>query len=64
MLAALVRDPEPAVSGAALTGLTGFPGQEADAAVVALLNESDAKIRIAAIEAVASAASRRRSRRC
>ena len=52
VLAALLKDPEPTVAGAALTGLSGWPGQEADAAVVALLTGSDAKTRIAAIEAV------------
>ena len=51
-LAALVKDPEAAVSGAATTGLIGFPGKGADAAIVALLSESDAKVRVAAIEAV------------
>ena len=53
VLVALVSDPEATVSSAAQTGLFGFPGQEADAAVVALLNESNARIRIAAIDATA-----------
>ncbi|MHB1305592.1 MAG: family 16 glycoside hydrolase [Limisphaerales bacterium] len=52
VLAALVKDPEPMVAGAALTGLTGLPGKEADAAVVALTSGSDSKTRIAAIGAV------------
>ena len=52
VLVALVKDPEATVSSAAQIGLFGFPGQEADAAVAALLNESDARIRIAVIEAV------------
>ena len=52
MLAGLVKDPEATVSSAALAGLIGFPGDQADAAVVELLSDSDARIRIAAIEAV------------
>jgi HEAT repeat protein len=51
VLVALMKDPEASVAGAAQTGLIGFPGPEADAAVVGLLNESDTRIRIAAIEA-------------
>ncbi len=53
LLATLAKDPEPPVSGAALAGLTAFPGKEADAALVALLESSDAKTRKAATEAVA-----------
>lgn len=52
VLAALLKDPEPTVAGAALTGLSGWPGQEADATAVALLTGSDTKTRIAAIGAV------------
>ena len=52
VLAALLKDPEPTVAGAALTGLSGWPGQEADATVVALLTGSDTKTRIAAMGAV------------
>ncbi len=52
VLAALVKDPEPTVAEAAFAGLTGLPGHEADAAVVALLTGSEAKTRIAAIGAV------------
>jgi HEAT repeat protein len=51
VLAALVNDPEPKVSSAALTGLAGFPNNEADAALVALLRQSDAKLRPAIIDA-------------
>ena len=53
VLAALVEDSQPAVSSAALTGLTGFPGKAADAVVVDLLQKPDASIRIAVIETVA-----------
>jgi HEAT repeat protein len=52
MLAGLVEDPEATVSSAALAGLIGFPGHQADAAVMMLLSESDDRIRVAAIEAV------------
>ncbi|MBL9136497.1 MAG: DUF1080 domain-containing protein [Verrucomicrobiales bacterium] len=52
VLAALVQDSEPAVAAAAWAGLSGSPGQEADAAVMALMNGSDPKTRIAAIGAV------------
>ena len=45
-----LKDPNTAVSSAAQTGLFGFPGKEADAAVVALVSDPDTKIRIAAIE--------------
>ncbi len=50
VLVTLVKDAEATVSSAAQTGLIGFPGKEADAAVVALLNDRDAKTRITAIE--------------
>jgi HEAT repeat protein len=52
VLAVLVTDPEAAISREALTGLVGFPGPEADTAVVALLNEDSPKIRLAGINAV------------
>ena len=50
VLAALTKDAEAAVSNAAQAGLIGFPGDEADAIVVALLNTSNAEQRMAAIE--------------
>lgn len=53
VLTALVKDPEVNVAGAAQTGLSGFSGKEADAAVLALLNEPDAKIRVAIIKVAA-----------
>jgi HEAT repeat protein len=53
LLVALLKDPEATVSSAAQTGLVGFPGKEADAAVMLLLSERDARMRIMAIEAVA-----------
>lgn len=52
VLAALVTDPEPAVSGEALAGLIGFPGQEADAALVALVDGASPTLRIALINAM------------
>ena len=52
VLVALVKDPEPSVSSEARTGLLAFPGKEADAAVVAMLNEPDSTTRVLAIEAV------------
>lgn len=52
-LVAWVKDPEPSVSSAAQTGLFGFPGPEADAAVLTLMSESDVQTRLAAIEAAA-----------
>lgn len=52
VLAALVKDPQQTVASAALTGLTGFPGKEAEAAIVALLHEPESKIRTMGIEAV------------
>lgn len=52
VLAALARDSDSTVAGAALTGLAGLPGEEADAAVVALLNGTDTRTRIGAIGAV------------
>jgi len=49
---ALVKDAEATVSGAAQTALIGFPGNHADKAVTALLSDSHAKTRIAAIEMI------------
>jgi HEAT repeat protein len=51
VLAALVPDPEAAVSNAALAGLSGFPGQQADAALLALLDGAPPNVRIALIQA-------------
>lgn len=50
VLVTLAKHLEPAVSRAAQTGLFSFPGAQADAAVLALLGDSDAKLRAAAIE--------------
>ncbi len=52
ILAALVKDPQQTVASAALTGLTGFPGKEAEERILALLQEPEAKIRTMGIEAV------------
>ena len=52
VLTALLEDPEPTVAGAALTGLSGWPGPEADSAVVGLLTASGRKTRTAALGAV------------
>ena len=52
VLVSSIKDPDPTVSNAAQSGLFGFPGKEADAAVVGLLKQTDAKIRVAAMEAV------------
>lgn len=52
VLAALVKDPEAAISGEALTGLIGFPGKEADAVLLGLLDGADPKTRIAVIGAI------------
>jgi len=53
VLAAFVKDAEPTVSSAAQAGLIGFPSKAADAAVLALLNEPDTRIRIAAMDMAA-----------
>lgn len=47
-----LKDDEATVSSTAQNGLIGFPGKQADAAVIALLNDSNAKTRVAAIEMV------------
>lgn len=52
VLASLVSDPEPAIAREALAGMIGFPGQEADAALVALLDGAAPNIRLALISAV------------
>ncbi len=49
-LVASMKDTDTTISNAAQVALIGFPGQEVDAAVVALLNESQGKNRTAAIE--------------
>jgi len=52
VLAALVKDMDATVSIAAQTGLIGFPGKEAGAVVVSLLNESDAQLRLVAVDMI------------
>ena len=52
VVAALVADPEADISRAALAGLVGFPGAPADAALMALLDGTRSKLRIAVINAV------------
>jgi HEAT repeat protein len=52
VLTVLVKDSEEAVSNAAQIGLFAFPGEEADTAVLGLLHQSDATIRVAGIEGV------------
>ena len=52
VLASLVTDPEQAISSEALAGLIGFPGQEADAALLALVDGATPAIRIALINAL------------
>ena len=49
---ALVTDPEADISRAALAGLVGFPGSPADAALMALLDGTQSKLRVAVINAV------------
>ena len=51
-LAALVADPEAAISSAALAGLIGFPGPEADTMLLSLLDSATPKVRIASIHAI------------
>lgn len=50
-LTGLLGDTETAVASAALTGLAGWPGPEADSAVMTLLNSPERNTRIAALEA-------------
>lgn len=52
VLLASIKDTDAGVSKAAQDGLVGFPTQEADAAVVALLSKPDKTTRLAAIEMV------------
>ena len=49
---ALVADPEADISRAALAGLVGFPGAPSDAALMALLDGTQSKLRVAVINAV------------
>lgn len=51
-LTALLGETEPTVARAALIGLIGWPGPEADSAVVGLLTSPDKRTRIAALGAV------------
>lgn len=51
-VAASVKDPDPRVAEAAMMGLAGWPGREADDAVLWMLADADAKTRIAAMGAV------------
>lgn len=51
VLAALVTDPEQVISRAALTGMSGWPGKEADAALLALLDEASPNVRLALVNA-------------
>lgn len=51
-LAALVKDPDTAISSEALKGLIGFPGKESDAVLLNLLSEPTPQVRIAVIGAV------------
>ena len=53
VLAELVKDPDATVSSAALSGLVGFPGGQADATVLGLLSCSDSRSRIAGAQAAA-----------
>jgi len=50
-LISLVSDPEPGISAGALDGLIGFPGEEADAALLEMWDGAPPKIRIALINA-------------
>ena len=52
VLAALVQDPDAAISSEALAAITAFPGKEADAALLALLDGAAPKLRIAVIQAI------------
>jgi len=52
VLAVLVKDSDATVSKAAQAGLIGFPGKEVDMAVVAMLNEVDARYRMVSIDMV------------
>jgi HEAT repeat protein len=52
VLAALVPDPDAAISSEALAAMTAFPGTEADAALLALLDGAAPKLRISVIQAI------------
>jgi hypothetical protein len=52
VLAELVNDPEAAIAGEALAGLVGFPGREADAVLLGLLDGAAPKVRTAVIGAI------------
>lgn len=52
VLAALAIDPEAVIASEALTGLIGYPGKEADAALLELLSSAPQKARIAVIAAI------------
>jgi len=52
MIAALVTDPEADVSRVALAGLVGFPGAPAGTALLALLDKTQSKLRVAVINAI------------
>ena len=51
-IGALVTDPEADISRTALAGLIGFPGAPADAALLALLDKTQSKLRVAVINAI------------
>jgi HEAT repeat protein len=53
VLSDLAKDPDSAVSTAALASLTGLPGKAAETAVLGLLDEANATLRIAVIDAIA-----------
>lgn len=52
VLAALVTDPEATIASEALTGLIGFPGKEADSALLELLSSAPSTVRITVIDAI------------
>jgi HEAT repeat protein len=52
LLGGLAASPDAEVAKAAFSALAGFPGHEADAAIIALLNRSDAKLRAIGAELI------------
>ena len=52
LLGGLAASPDAEVAKAAFSALAGFPGHEADAAIVALLNRPDAKLRTIGVELI------------
>ena len=52
VLADLAASGDPEVAKAALSGLAGFPGQDVNTAIVALVNKPDAKLRCLGIELI------------